>query len=166
MAVLIGMSSKIKGRKFELEQSETFIGRNNQNHVPLDDDAISGRHCSVVRENRKFMLVDLGSTNGTRLNGGAVTKSPLRPKDIIQVGGMELMFDGQDIDAPDAPTAHDTASIEVASEPVAIPDTFRTASPFGSRRDSRKPWVIAIAILIVVVLAALAVFIVNLFGNN
>ena len=165
MAVLIGMSNKIKGRKFDLEQGETFIGRNSQNHICLDDESISGRHCSIVREDRKYTLVDLGSTNGTRLNANAVIKFALRPKDIIQAGGMELMFDGQDVDVPAAP-AHETSQVEVAAEPVAIPDTFRAASPFGSRRDSRKPWAIAMAVLVVVVLAALAVFIVNLFGNS
>lgn len=165
MAVLIGMSTTVKGRKFELDQDETFIGRTTQNHVPLDDSAISGRHCSIVRDGRKYSLVDLGSTNGTRLNGNAVTKSPLRPKDIIQVGAIELMFDGQDVEVPSGPS-HETAEIEVASEPVTIPENFHTASPFGSRRDSRKPWVIATAALILVVLAALIYFIVNLFGNN
>ena len=165
MAVLIGMSSNVKGRKFEVDEDEIFIGRNAQNHVPLDDTSISGRHCSVVREGRKYFLVDLGSTNGTRLNGNPVSKTPLRPKDIIQLGAIELMFDGQDIEVP-VGAEHETARIEVASEPVIIPENFHTASPFGSRRDSRKPWVIATAILIVVVLGALAYFIVNLFGTN
>ena len=165
MAVLIGMSSNVKGRKFDVDQDEIFIGRNAQNHVPLEDTAISGRHCSIVREGRKYSLVDLGSTNGTRLNGAPVSKSPLRPKDIIQLGAIELMFDGQDVEVPVGP-GHETARIEVALEPVAVPESFHTASPFGSRRDSRKPWVIATAVLILVVLGALAYFIVNLFGNN
>jgi pSer/pThr/pTyr-binding forkhead associated (FHA) protein len=166
MAVLIGMSSTVKGRKFDLDQDEILIGRNSQNGVILDDASISGRHCSITRDGRKYFLVDLGSTNGTRLNGNAVTKSPLRPKDIIQVGALELMFDGQDVEVATS-VSHETAKIEeVNSEPMVIPSTFRTASPFGSRRDSRKPWAIAAAFLIVIVLVALAFFIVNLFGNG
>lgn len=77
MALLIGMSSTVKGRKFDLVQDETFMGRNAQNHVPLDDTSISGRHCSIVRDGRKYTLVDLGSTNGTRLNGAPVMKLSL-----------------------------------------------------------------------------------------
>ena len=162
MAVLIGMSSTVKGQKFELTQEETFLGRNVKNHIPLEDSSISGRHCSVIRDGRKYTLVDLGSTNGTRLNGAPVLKTPLRPKDIVQVGSIELMFDGQDVEIPETPL-HETARIEVTSEPMSTPTSFHTASPFGSRRDSRKPWVIITVALIVMALIALAYFIKNIF---
>lgn len=166
MAVLIGMSSTVKGRKYELDRDEIFIGRNPQNQVTLDDASISGRHCSITRDDRKYFIVDLGSTNGTRLNGSPVTKHPLRPKDIIQVGAIELMFNGQDVEVDDT-ASHETAKIEeVTSAPGIAPSTFRTASPFGSRRDSRRPWAIATAFLILIVLGALAYFVVNLFGNG
>ena len=161
MAVLIGMSSTVKGTKFELVQDETFIGRQNQNHIPIDDASISGRHCSVVRDGRKYTLVDLCTTNGTLLNGAGVSKVPLKPKDIIQVGSVELMFDGQDVEV--VATASDTTTVEVRSEPVQIPENFHTASPFGTRQDSRKPWVIVAILLSLMVAAALAFFLVSLF---
>jgi pSer/pThr/pTyr-binding forkhead associated (FHA) protein len=163
MAVLIGMSSTVKGRKFELTHDETFIGRSSQNQVSIEDASISGRHCSIVRHEQKFTLVDLGSTNGTRLNGGSITKSGLRPKDIVQVGNVELMFDGQDVEVDTA--ASDTAKIEVVAEPVHIPQNFHTASPFGNRKDSRKPWVILTIGLMIMVVAALAFFIIRMFSN-
>ncbi|MEI8139417.1 MAG: FHA domain-containing protein [bacterium] len=162
MAVLIGMSSTVKGKKFELKHDETFIGRSTQNQIPIDDVSISGRHCSIVRDGNKFSLIDLGSTNGTRLNGSGVTKTGLRPKDILQVGSVELMFDGQDVEV-DSGTASDTAKIEVMAEPVHIPPNFHTASPFGNRKDNRKPWVILTIGLMVLVVAALAFFIVRMF---
>lgn len=166
MAVLVGMSSNVKGRKYELDQEEVFIGRNAQNHICLDDAAISGRHCSITHDGRKYFLVDLGSTNGSRLNGSPVSKSPLKPKDIIQLGSVELMFDGQDIEVQTGPV-HDTARIEevAAAEPVSVPENFRTASPFGSRRDSHKPWVIGTCVLVVIVLGALVYFIKSVFWN-
>jgi pSer/pThr/pTyr-binding forkhead associated (FHA) protein len=162
MAVIIGMSSTVKGKKFELAEGETHIGRQSQNQIPIDDASISGRHCSVVREDRRYTLVDLGSTNGTRLNGASVSRVALKPKDIIQVGGIELMFDGQDVEVP-APEFSDTAKIEVMAEPVHIPASFHTASPFGNRRDSRKPWVILTISLLVLVLAGLVFFVIRLF---
>lgn len=164
MAVLIGMTSTVKGKKFELTHDETFIGRNDQNHIPVDDSSISGRHCSVVRNGNRYMLVDLGSTNGTRLNGSSITKVGLRPKDIVQVGSVELMFDGQDVEV-DTSAASDTAKIEVTAEPVHIPQNFHTASPFGNPRDTRKPWIILTIGLIVLVVAALVFFIVRMFFN-
>jgi len=163
MAVLIGMSSTVKGRKYELTNDETFIGRNTQNQISIEDTSISGRHCSIVRHEHRYTLIDLGSTNGTRLNGAGITKSGLRPKDILQVGNVELMFDGQDVEADSA--ASDTAKIEVLAEPVHIPQNFHTASPFGNRKDSRKPWVILTIGLIVLVVAALAFFIIRMFST-
>ena len=162
MAVIIGMSSTVKGKKFELGEGETYIGRQNQNHIPIDDASISGRHCSILREQRKYTLIDLGSTNGTRLNGAAVSRTALKPKDIIQVGGVELMFDGQDVEVA-APEASDSAKIEVMAEPVNIPESFHTASPFGNPRDTRKPWVILTIGLLLLVLGALVFFVIRLF---
>ena len=173
MAVLIGMSSTVKGRKFELNQDEIFVGRNHQNQVSIEDTSISGRHCSIVRDDHRYTLVDLGSTNGTRLNGTSVVKAALKPKDIIQVGNVELMFDGQDVmfdesaftattRIPRAPSM--TAQIEVMAEPVHVPADFRTASPFGARKDSRKAWVILTIILLVLVVGALVFFVSRIFG--
>jgi pSer/pThr/pTyr-binding forkhead associated (FHA) protein len=154
------MSSTLKGQKVDLDREEVFIGRNANNTIPVDDAAVSGRHCSITRDGHKYLLVDLGSTNGTRLNGAPVTKALLRPKDIIQLGAVELMFDGQDVESDSVPSAS-TTRVEVMSEPVAVPETFRTASPFGSRRDSRKPWVIITAVLGVLVIVALVFFIIK-----
>ncbi len=163
MAVLIGMSNTVKGKKFELTLDETFIGRNAQNQIPIDDASISSRHCSIVRDDRKFLLVDLGSTNGTRLNGAGVTRVSLRPKDILQVGNVELMFDGQDVEVESVSDA-DAPKIEVLAEPVHIPRDFHTASPFGNRKDNRKAWVIVTTALILLVVAALVFFIVRMFA--
>lgn len=163
MALLIGMSAQVKGQKYPLEFDEVFIGRNQQNHVSIDDASVSGRHCSVIRDGQKYTLVDLGSTNGTRLNGSAISKAALRPKDIVQIGGVEMMFDGQDVDV--STPLSTTSKVEVISSPVSVPDTFRTTSPFGSRKDSRMPWIILTGILILLVVAALVFFLGRLFGS-
>ena len=164
MAVLIGMSSTVKGQKHELTREETFLGRNAHNHIQMEDDSISGRHCSIIRDGRKYTLVDLGSTNGTRLNGAPVMKTTLRPKDILQIGSIELMFDGQDVEVPET-VFHETSKIEISSEPLSTPTSFHTASPFGSRRDSRKPWVIITVSLIILALMALVYFFKNIFSS-
>jgi len=163
MAVLIGMSSTVKGQKYDLDREEVFIGRNAQNTVSVEDTAVSGRHCSITRDGHKYTLVDLGSTNGTRLNGAAVSKSLLRPKDIVQIGAVELMFDGSDVDTGEEAPKSTTARVEALSEPVAVPETFKTASPFGSRKDSRKPWVIGLSILGVLVIAGLVFFVIKVW---
>ena len=158
MAVLIGMSGNFKGQKFELDREEVFIGRNSQNDIWIEDSSVSGRHCSVTRDERRYTLTDLGSTNGTRLNGAPVTKARLKPKDIVQVGNVEVMFDGADVDIEGA-NANQTTRVEVMSEPIAVSETFHTASPFGSRRDSRKPWLIVTALVGLLVLIGIVYFV-------
>lgn len=159
MAVLIGMSSTVKGKKFNLDEGETFVGRQSQNHVPIEDASISGRHCSIQREDRRYTLLDLGSTNGTRLNGARINRASLKPKDIIQIGGIEMMFDGQDVDVASDEAA--ASAVEVIDEPISVPENFHTSSPFGAQKDNRKMWWIGTSVLIVLVVAALVFFVVH-----
>lgn len=66
IAVVSGSSA---GRAFALIGRETVIGRAPDAHIRLDDKAISGHHSKIVRQGDLHALVDLGSTNGTFLNG-------------------------------------------------------------------------------------------------
>lgn len=164
MATLIGMSVVNKGQKYELAQEESFVGRNAQNHIVVDDSSVSGRHCSILKDDRKYTLVDLGSTNGTRLNGESVIKARLSPKDIIQVGGIEFMFDGTDVEVQ-TESSHETRQIDVSPEPAPEPAPFYAASPFGTRRDNRKSWAIIISVLAFLVLIALVYFMKKMFES-
>jgi predicted component of type VI protein secretion system len=164
MAVLIGMTGKYKGQKYEITKDETSIGRSDTNDICFDDASISGQHCLLHRAGQKYRLTDLGSTNGTRVNGAAVTERRLKPKDILQLGSVEVMIDGQDVYPGDQATEV-LARVEGIAGPTDVPATFQTTSPFGKRRDSRRPWIIVIAILGVLVIAALVLFLMRIFGS-
>jgi len=58
----------------------------------LDDDTISAEHVRVKYERRRFVLYDLGSTNGTRVNGEPVQRYILEDGDKITLGHTELIF--------------------------------------------------------------------------
>ncbi|MBW2706776.1 MAG: FHA domain-containing protein, partial [Deltaproteobacteria bacterium] len=60
--------------------------------IVLDDQAISGQHCRIRPTGEGFVLHDLGSTNGTFVNGNRVTRHPLRPGDQIRVGASLIRF--------------------------------------------------------------------------
>ena len=62
------------------------IGRAATNDLPLEDEAISGAHARVERRGNEFWLVDLGSTNGTFINGLRVRETPLKNADKIFIG--------------------------------------------------------------------------------
>jgi uncharacterized protein involved in exopolysaccharide biosynthesis len=76
------------GRTFPLYSEEVIIGRSPKAQVRLEDNAISGQHAKIVRDNGNYWLLDLGSTNGTFVNGQPVTaKVPaqLSVGDSVQV---------------------------------------------------------------------------------
>lgn len=157
MASLIGMSGDVKGKTFPIDRDVMTIGRSKDNVIPIDNPTVSGHHCSINREGDHFVLKDLESTNGTRLNSKDVQESKLRPKDLVQVGSVEFMFDSEAADAVDTHSYAET-HVEVAPGPAAAPDSFENISPFGARRrESKGIWFLLIAIvgslaLIVVIL--------------
>jgi len=70
------------------------IGRSPGADIVIGDDFVSGRHARVSPVNDEIVLEDLGSTNGTVLNGSRVTHATtLRPGDRIDVGAVRLAVD-------------------------------------------------------------------------
>ncbi|MDX8395903.1 MAG: FHA domain-containing protein [Mariprofundaceae bacterium] len=75
-----------------LEQEETTIGRKPENSIHVDNLAVSGHHCRILKIGSKIILEDLGSTNGTLVNDKQVTKSILKHGDVVLVGKHTLTF--------------------------------------------------------------------------
>jgi len=71
----------------------TTVGRDPANRVILQDDKCSRRHCDVFCADSQWMLKDLDSRNGTRVNGHRIADTvPIRDGDQIQIGDIELLF--------------------------------------------------------------------------
>ena len=69
------------------------IGRLSTNDVVLSDPNVSRRHAEVRRRGNEFIVVDLGSTNGTKVNGAGVRERRLADGDDITVGGTHIRFE-------------------------------------------------------------------------
>src|SRR5579872_2071390 len=82
----------VAGRAFRLEESPVSIGRAGDNDLTLDDRRVSRHHAELVQTNGRWVLRDLGSTNGTALNGRLIKNSPLHDGDRISFGGFEATF--------------------------------------------------------------------------
>lgn len=80
--------AKSTGRNHQLNQGTTIIGRSNQCDIPiLNDPTVSGTHAKIAEENGHFTLTDLGSTNGTWVNGYRVRQPMLlEVNDEIRLG--------------------------------------------------------------------------------
>jgi hypothetical protein len=80
------------GRTFPLSIGSTVIGRGEQATLRLPDVGISRRHARLDFDGSQVVLTDLGSTNGTMVNGQRVTAVALNPGDMIQIGTTSLTF--------------------------------------------------------------------------
>lgn len=68
------------------------IGRSSHCTVGIKDIKLSRIHCEIVQDDADFILVDLHSQNGTRVNEQLVLETILKPGDKIQVGRAEITF--------------------------------------------------------------------------
>ena len=91
--VASGDSGYAEGRQFTLEPVTT-LGRDLSNDIVITDAYASGHHARVERlEDGRFWLIDVGSSNGTLLNGQRVRPNdpiPLDPGDVITIGKVDL----------------------------------------------------------------------------
>ena len=69
------------------------LGRSRDCDVVLDDPNVSRRHAELRREGDGWVIADLGSTNGVKLNGRQVDEAPLEAGDEITLGLSRLQFE-------------------------------------------------------------------------
>lgn len=81
-----------EARSWELAETPLTIGRRPDNAVVLAEKFVSARHAVIRRDNGRFHVEDLGSSNGTRLNGRRVERAALKDGDIVQIGSFDLHF--------------------------------------------------------------------------
>ena len=83
---------EIDGRRIPLSRPVTVVGRAGDVDVPLDDAGVSRRHAEIHVGDAGARVVDLGSTNGTFVDGERVTSGELRDGSTITVGRSRLVF--------------------------------------------------------------------------
>jgi hypothetical protein len=82
----------IGGKRYPITQSHTVIGRGSDADITVDDTGISRKHVEILWDGTRAQVNDLGSTNGSLLNGNAVTKAPLPPDSVIDIGRTRIVF--------------------------------------------------------------------------
>ena len=120
-----------------VEESYT-VGRAPENSIRLEDTSVSGRHAEIVVAGENCHLKDLGSTNGTIVNGQPVTETQLRAGDRIRFGKVEACYECETVTA-----AHPLPQLEAVearpAESSARPADFANASPFQTRTAKKDP---------------------------
>jgi hypothetical protein len=104
---------EIAGKRHRLTQARTVIGRGSDADITVDDTGISRKHVEISWDGSRAQVADLGSTNGSKLNGERVTRATLAPDSVIQIGRTTIVYrllpeeSGDRYDVDDATRRHD-----------------------------------------------------------
>lgn len=82
----------INGKRHAITRSRTVIGRGSDADITVDDNSISRKHVEILWDGTRGQVNDLGSTNGSDLNGQKVTKAPLPTDSVISIGRTRIVF--------------------------------------------------------------------------
>src|SRR5262245_61922983 len=93
---LISISGPLEGKIFPITDADVTIGRGPSNSICIADPLLSRQHCRISREGPAFNLHDLGSFNGTFINGAPVKKQAIAHGDLIKTWASILLFVCQD----------------------------------------------------------------------
>ncbi len=80
------------GNTFELDDVETTVGRDPANAIFLNDMTVSRAHAKILRRPTGAVIEDLGSLNGTWVDGAIVNSAPLHDGSSVQIGTFTLIY--------------------------------------------------------------------------
>ncbi|MGD9602106.1 MAG: FHA domain-containing protein [Gammaproteobacteria bacterium] len=98
--LVLSLNGAVQG-EFQLNKERMTIGRKPDNDVQIDNLAVSGKHALVITILDDSFLEDLGSTNGTYVNGKLIKKHALRDGDVVGIGKHELKYVNEHATADD-----------------------------------------------------------------
>jgi hypothetical protein len=90
--LLVVMRGPNAGSRFRLDGDLTTAGRHPDSDIFLDDVTVSRRHAEFYREGGRFTVRDVGSLNGTYVNGSRIEEAELNGGDEVQIGKFRLQF--------------------------------------------------------------------------
>lgn len=137
-----GVGGRYHGRSFTLE-APRLVGRSDESDIRIDDPAFAERHARIEMIGNQVVLRDLGSGDGSVVNGESVRDALLSPGD-------QIVFDLHHrfiIEAPASNTSQLTR--------VAVAEDIAETSPPPRRRGWRLPWLLLAALLLAAVISAL-----------
>src|SRR5215471_3109548 len=100
MVKLVLLSAGMTGRTHELKVDKTTIGRVEDNTFQIAEPSVSSHHCEVLLRGSDVVVKDLGSTNGSYINGEKITESVLKPGQILRLGQIEMRLETDTMAAP------------------------------------------------------------------
>jgi len=138
----------------DLTEDKVTVGRLADNTLQVDDGSVSSHHAELVFEGEKYHLHDLGSTNGTFVNGEQITDVILNHGDEIRFGQIGSVFTSSETEHESQPLPESSiATVEVAKQ-SARPATFVSTSPVPKNVKKKDPLAAGLYVLAVVAILA------------
>ena len=160
---IIILSDSYSGQKLhDLTEPSYSIGRVEDQSICIPDTTVSSQHAELILlEDGNYMAKDLGSSNGTRVNGNRITEQVLQHSDILQVGGIEILYHCDDDSLSTGQVAQTGINLEDTAGGLQI-QQMENVSPLskgGGNKDKSKAVTfalygfLALAAVIVIVFA-------------
>jgi pSer/pThr/pTyr-binding forkhead associated (FHA) protein len=128
MAKLILSMDGLVLKEVELTKERTTIGRRPHNDIVIDNLAVSGEHAVLITVLNDSFIEDLGSTNGTTVNGQPIKKHFLQPNDVIELGKYKLKYINEAPKAAGAADFEKTMVLRPGQMPKATPPAAAPAA--------------------------------------
>src|SRR6516165_10502423 len=122
-------------KEYTLSKERTLIGRKPHNDIQIDNLAVSGEHAAIITILNDSFIEDLGSTNGTMVNGKPIKKHFLQNNDVVEIGKHRLKYFN---DAPSAATAADFEKTMIIRNPAKAGPTPAPDKPMGDTHTNLK----------------------------
>lgn len=149
----------------ELTDDAITLGRLPDNAIEISDPSVSSRHAVLTRQNGDYALKDIGSTNGTKLNGRPIAEEeehPLQDGDNIVFGHIAVVYSSETPAEP-RPLPVEEATHAVAAESSVRPADFANASPFQTKGKKKDPASTAILVFGIVAILAFGAAVASIF---
>lgn len=107
--------------KYAIDKDRMVVGRDPASEIPIDNLGISRQHCAFETRGDSFLIQDLGSSNGTYVNGKKVSQYFLNDGDEVVIGKYTLRF------------GNESQSSEAPERDMSVPDTMNTYVMDGAK---------------------------------
>jgi predicted component of type VI protein secretion system len=140
----------------ELTEDTVTIGRVSDNTIQIEDASVSSHHAELTLHGTDYVFKDIGSTNGSRLNGQEAPpdgEHPLRPGDHLLLGSIPVEYLSETGEERQ-PLPHESEPALAAAATSVAPANFSNASPFAKKGVKRDTAGIGVLVLGIVALLA------------
>src|SRR5262249_24700688 len=127
----------IAGTAYELVDDLVTIGRGPDNTIIINNPSVSARHAHLQLAGETYRLKDLGSTNGTHVNGKAVNETLVSFEDRVRFGAGEARLEGDTSGSRPLPELEEIKA--TPAELSAAPADFANVSPFQRQKQHTDP---------------------------